>query len=220
MKSVSFLNSLLFSSSEHTRIFTTGNALHQRWENIAHQGLWIHRQRARCILLCWQDWISKVLLVTGYIAQWSQFWLKNYTKDIARIISSLLKGCNILVVYTEWLSKTYKFPLKRKLSLIFFSGSGLRLAYPTGDSDAILGRFDKEDVEIKLPVGHEASKLRWFSVWCRRFSANFGDVMFETRPATSEKVTVEVLPENKVGDLRSLAYGVQVRMIFPVTEWG
>ena len=46
-------------------------------------------------------------------------------------------------------------------------------------------------MEIKLPAGHEASKLRWFSVWCKRFSENFGDVMFETRASTANTQVVE-----------------------------
>ena len=53
-------------------------------------------------------------------------------------------------------------------------------------------------MEIKLPEGYEASKLKWFSVWCRRFSVNFGDVMFDT---TTEK---------KVGALETKSHGVKV----------
>ena len=52
--------------------------------------------------------------------------------------------------------------------------------FPAGDPDAILGKFEGEDVEIELPVGYEAYKLRWFSVWCRMHAVSFGDVMFET----------------------------------------
>ena len=39
-----------------------------------------------------------------------------------------------------------------------------------------------------------SSKLKWLSVWCRQFSVNFGDVMFDnvvlaatSSPATTEK---------------------------------
>ena len=52
--------------------------------------------------------------------------------------------------------------------------------YPADAHDTKLGKFEGEDVEIKLPEGYEASKLMWLAVWCRRFSVNFGDVMFKT----------------------------------------
>ena len=58
------------------------------------------------------------------------------------------------------------------------NGNGKKLEYPDGDSKSILGKFQGEDVEIKLPSGYEASKLKWFSVWCRKFAINFGDIFF------------------------------------------
>lgn len=36
-----------------------------------------------------------------------------------------------------------------------------------------------KDIELTLPEdGPEVTDLAWFSVWCRRFSANFGDLYF------------------------------------------
>merc|ERR1712079_85545 len=35
-----------------------------------------------------------------------------------------------------------------------------------------------KDIELTLPDGVETTDLKWFSVWCRRFSANFGDLFF------------------------------------------
>ena len=35
-----------------------------------------------------------------------------------------------------------------------------------------------QDIELTLPDGVETTDLKWFSVWCRRFSANFGDLFF------------------------------------------
>ena len=75
------------------------------------------------------------------------------------------------------------------------SGSGRKLTYP-GDSSSKLEAFNNEDVEIKLPAGYEASKLKWFSVWCRQFAVNFGDVIFETRAATSEEAESEETQES------------------------
>ena len=59
------------------------------------------------------------------------------------------------------------------------SGIGAKLNYPSGDHASILPEFSGEDVEIELPEGYEASKLMWFSVWCRQFMVSFGDVYFE-----------------------------------------
>lgn len=74
----------------------------------------------------------------------------------------------------------------------------------------------KENVTLTLPPGLRASSLAWFSVYCRRFTANFGDLSFpsgftleapETEAETESKTDRK--PQAKlVGDLSSKAYGV------------
>jgi hypothetical protein len=48
------------------------------------------------------------------------------------------------------------------------------------DSAPILkGRFDgTEDIKLTLPEDLNVTDLKWFSVWCRQFSVNFGDLIF------------------------------------------
>jgi hypothetical protein len=47
------------------------------------------------------------------------------------------------------------------------------------DSAPILkGRFDgTEDIKLTLPEDLNVTDLKWFSVWCRQFSVNFGDLI-------------------------------------------
>ena len=33
-----------------------------------------------------------------------------------------------------------------------------------------------EDVLLKLPHGMKMRDVRWLSIWCRRFTVNYGDV--------------------------------------------
>jgi hypothetical protein len=48
------------------------------------------------------------------------------------------------------------------------------------DSAPILKeRFDgTEDIKLTLPEDLNVTDLKWFSVWCRLFSVNFGDLIF------------------------------------------
>ena len=60
------------------------------------------------------------------------------------------------------------------------------LAYPFGgkhyeykDSTAPrLGKLDNEDISLTLPPHLRVRDLKWLSVWCRSFSANFGHILF------------------------------------------
>ena len=54
--------------------------------------------------------------------------------------------------------------------------NGIRLDFPADRPNQKLGRFQNRDVIIKLPVGLSAENITWFSVWCRRFGVNFGEV--------------------------------------------
>ena len=39
-----------------------------------------------------------------------------------------------------------------------------------------LQRMKNEDVLLKLPHGMKIRDVRWLSIWCRRFTVNYGDV--------------------------------------------
>merc|ERR1712154_4543 len=58
------------------------------------------------------------------------------------------------------------------------SGAGTMVPYPEG-SDTVLTKADKIDITLRLPTGVTSTKLKWLSVWCRQYSVNFGDVMFD-----------------------------------------
>ena len=68
------------------------------------------------------------------------------------------------------------------------SEDGVILPYPfegkfysyQDQSAPVLGRFyPSQDVVLHLPGGTQVNDLKWLSVWCRAFSANFGQVLFE-----------------------------------------
>ena len=44
---------------------------------------------------------------------------------------------------------------------------------------------------LTLPPEYEVSDLKWLSVWCRRFSVNFGDIKFDRSVLETEGNSVE-----------------------------
>ena len=42
----------------------------------------------------------------------------------------------------------------------------------------ILGKFDKETLEVRLPEGESVSGLKWISVFCRDYDIDFGHAIF------------------------------------------
>lgn len=72
--------------------------------------------------------------------------------------------------------------------VVFFAGeedsleSGKFLQYPPRKRPSLLGpdglkRIEKRDIEIRLPKGLKASRLRWISVWCETYEVSFGHVL-------------------------------------------
>ena len=65
-----------------------------------------------------------------------------------------------------------------------------------------------QDIELTLPDGVETTDLKWFSVWCRRFSANFGDLFFPEGFALEGEKPVEatskVIPVSHVTNSKYL----------------
>ena len=62
--------------------------------------------------------------------------------------------------------------------------------YQYRDSSApVLGRSDDEQIALKLPANMKVGDLKWISVWCRRFTVDFGNLIFPDNLdlATSEK---------------------------------
>ncbi len=67
------------------------------------------------------------------------------------------------------------------------SDDGIILPYPfdgkffhyTDPTAPILHRHVGSDIILTLPPEVEVSDLKWISVWCRRFSVNFGDLLID-----------------------------------------
>ena len=87
------------------------------------------------------------------------------------------------------------------------SGVGTILPYPfegkfyeyEDQSAPILDRrFSGEEITLTLPDSLKASEIRWLSIWCRRFSVNFGDIFFPEDGVKFEKK--EELPPPIIGN--------------------
>ncbi|PBC33360.1 protein Skeletor, isoforms B/C isoform X2 [Apis cerana] len=56
----------------------------------------------------------------------------------------------------------------------------------------VLQSYNYTDIILKLPDGKRIRDIKWLSVWCRRFTVNFGDVYI---PANLKVPKARVLPE-------------------------
>ncbi|XP_048486593.1 protein Skeletor, isoforms B/C isoform X3 [Plutella xylostella] len=84
------------------------------------------------------------------------------------------------------------------------SPEGLLVPYPDDYSSReppILQAHSGTDILLRLPAGKRLRDIKWLSVWCRRFTVNFGDVFI---PAGLDPPRPRVLPEFK-----RLAHGLR-----------
>ncbi|XP_028028107.1 protein Skeletor, isoforms B/C isoform X2 [Bombyx mandarina] len=84
------------------------------------------------------------------------------------------------------------------------SPEGTLVPYPEDYSSRdppILSAHSNTDILLKLPAGKRLRDIKWISVWCRRFTVNFGDVFI---PAGLDPPRPRVLPEFK-----RLAHGLR-----------
>ncbi|XP_067006992.1 protein Skeletor, isoforms B/C [Anabrus simplex] len=84
------------------------------------------------------------------------------------------------------------------------SPEGYIVAYPEdfkGRDPPVLKAFNETDVILRLPMGKRLRDIKWLSVWCRRFTVNFGEVFI---PPNLEVPKPRVLPEFK-----RLAHGLR-----------
>ncbi|CAG5020852.1 unnamed protein product [Parnassius apollo] len=84
------------------------------------------------------------------------------------------------------------------------SPEGTLVPYPEDYSSRdppILSRHNNSDILLRLPAGKRLRDIKWISVWCRRFTVNFGDVFIN--PGL-EPPRPRVLPEFK-----RLAHGLR-----------
>ncbi|BFF91520.1 protein Skeletor [Drosophila madeirensis] len=84
------------------------------------------------------------------------------------------------------------------------SPDGYIIPYPeeyTGVDPPILQAHNKTDIILRLPMGKRIKDIRWLSVWCRRFTVDFGEVFI---PPNLDIPKPRVLPEFK-----RLAHGLR-----------
>lgn len=84
------------------------------------------------------------------------------------------------------------------------SPEGYIIPYPeeyVGRDPPVLMAYNNTDVILRLPMGKRIRDIRWLSVWCRRFTVDFGEVFI---PPNLEVPKPRVLPEFK-----RLAHGLR-----------
>ncbi|KAK7794155.1 hypothetical protein R5R35_005362 [Gryllus longicercus] len=84
------------------------------------------------------------------------------------------------------------------------SPEGFIVPYPEdfkGRDPPVLKAFKEQDVILRLPLGKRLRDIKWLSVWCRRFTVDFGNVFI---PQNLEVPKPRVLPEFK-----RLAHGLR-----------
>ncbi|XP_045780511.1 protein Skeletor, isoforms B/C isoform X2 [Maniola jurtina] len=84
------------------------------------------------------------------------------------------------------------------------SPEGTLVPYPedyTSRDPPVLTAHSNSDILLRLPGGKRLRDIRWISVWCRRFTVNFGDVFI---PPGLDPPRPRVLPEFK-----RLAHGLR-----------
>ncbi|XP_060527582.1 protein Skeletor, isoforms B/C isoform X2 [Cylas formicarius] len=84
------------------------------------------------------------------------------------------------------------------------SPEGMIIPYPEdyrGRDPPVLKAHNNTDIILRLPNGKRIRDIRWLSVWCRRFTVDFGEVFI---PPNLEVPKPRVLPEFK-----RLAHGLR-----------
>ncbi|XP_057663015.1 protein Skeletor, isoforms B/C isoform X1 [Diorhabda carinulata] len=84
------------------------------------------------------------------------------------------------------------------------SPEGIIIPYPedySGRDPPVLRAYNNTDIILRLPMGKRIRDIRWLSVWCRRFTVDFGEVFI---PPNLEVPKPRVLPEFK-----RLAHGLR-----------
>lgn len=73
---------------------------------------------------------------------------------------------------------------------------GYIVPYPESESSStdprVLGAYNHTDIILRLPGGKRIRDIKWLSVWCRRFTVDFGDVVI---PSDLKVPKLQVLPE-------------------------
>ncbi|XP_043677738.1 protein Skeletor, isoforms B/C isoform X1 [Vespula pensylvanica] len=75
------------------------------------------------------------------------------------------------------------------------SPDGYIVPYPEdykGRDPPVLKAFDNTDIVLRLPQGKRLRDIKWLSVWCRRFTVDFGDIFI---PLDLDIPKPRVLPE-------------------------
>jgi hypothetical protein len=75
--------------------------------------------------------------------------------------------------------------------------------YAYRDTSApLLGAYNGKDITLTLPEGWKMSDIKWISVWCRKFSVNFGELVVPEgfkAPEAGEPGSPAAEPEPETG---------------------
>jgi len=74
-----------------------------------------------------------------------------------------------------WIGKTGT-PMKTDESMTMILTTEKQFLY-RDETAPVLRAYKGETVELPLPEGWTLKDLKWFSVWCRKFTVDFGNVM-------------------------------------------
>eukprot|EP00095_Tigriopus_kingsejongensis_P006476 maker-scaffold598_size127767-snap-gene-0.16 protein:Tk06476 transcript:maker-scaffold598_size127767-snap-gene-0.16-mRNA-1 annotation:"conserved hypothetical protein" len=72
---------------------------------------------------------------------------------------------------------------------------------PRGDlgtqESPVLPRMNNENVLLKLPGSLKVTDIRWLSIWCRRFTVNYGEVYFPSKFTVPKAIMLNNFPINR-----------------------
>lgn len=80
------------------------------------------------------------------------------------------------------------------------NSGGILVSHPPNSGERVLRKYDREDVVLSLPREVVSNKIKWFSVWCRQYAVNFGELIFPANVSVPEAQTIDALSQ--------LAHGV------------
>jgi len=97
-----------------------------------------------------------------------------------------------------WIGKTGT-PKNTDEASTYILGEKKNYAY-RDDAAPVLGAYDGQDITLTLPDGWKMNDIKWISVWCRKFSVNFGELVIPEgfkAPAAGEPGSPVPEPESE-----------------------
>lgn len=112
--------------------------------------------------------------------------LENYSHDISGTVYAINEKTLVVKGFTYdgtgpdaffWVG-TEGSPSRNGI-ILPYPFEGKFFEYNDKSAPILEGRFTgDEDIKLTLPDTLKATDIKWMSVWCRKFEANFGDLLF------------------------------------------